>query len=166
METPQGHIIEKLKKQPASLPDDAYFTSLKSGLMEQVESMETTAPILPLYRRKWLMGGVAAAILALVVIPRWWTSEPPKTVVDWNSVSREELLAYVDEHIADFDAATIAAQLDNIPEWHTGIETKDTIANPQESRSEELFDELEDEEILEYLQQEVIELDDELLIGS
>ena len=169
METPQRHIIDELKKNSAPLPGEDYFASLKAGLLEKANpAEEKTVAVVPLYRRKWLIGLAAAAAIACLLILRNGKQETVSAVVDWNSVTREEMLAYVDENIEEFDAVAIAEQLDSIPEWRTELPATDISAEKLKpaKKQQKLFDQLDDEEILKYLEEEVIELDDELLIGG
>lgn len=160
----ERHIIDELQKQPTQLPADDYFLQLKSDVLGKLPK----GKIVPLYRRWWMIGSAAASvvILLLVTFIRPEVQEQP-TGPDWDSVTREELFAYVDENIADFETEAIAAQLSEIPNWTANASSSNSaIRTEKEKRTDELFQQLNSEEILNYLQEENLEdLDEDLLNG-
>ena len=88
--------------------------------------------------------------------------------VDWNSVSRDEILAYIDDNIDEFEAETIAQHLDSIPNWAaTSVDIDETVYRPvnreKEEKYDELFKDIDKQDILKYLEEEEIELDEEML---
>ena len=169
MNPKEQHILDELKKAPATLPPDDYFQQLKTGILSQLPETK----IVPLYKRWWAIGSAAASVillLSLLLLKEETT--PQQASPDWSSVSKEEVLAYIEDNIDDFEPETLAQHLTDIPEWHETVSTGDTTAisfninTPDKKASEDLFDDLEHKEILEYLQNEAIDIDDELLIGS
>jgi hypothetical protein len=174
----EEHIIDALKKGATPLPDDAYFAQLKSDVLGQLGPVP--ARVVPLYRKWWALASVAASLaLIIALFLRGGETDPSaRTSPDWNSVSREEMLAYIHENIDDFEAEAIAANLDSLPNWNAQLASADTLTlavrhsaqargtHAKASGYDQLFDDIDKEDILEYLDEEAIELDDELLIGS
>lgn len=175
METNEKHIIDELKRNQPDLPGDDFFQGIKADLLQRIAA-ETTAPIvkvIPLYRRMWFVASVAAAITLLIVLPVVWqnqvTPTPQQAKVTWEDVSREELLAYIDDHIADFDEDMLAQHLDSIPHWKTTTSITyyagragQHAEKKSEKKEKNLFEDIEKEDILEYLDEEAIDLDDDL----
>lgn len=166
MNTNEQHIIDELKKGTTPVPADDYFAQLKQGIFDQ---LEPTVKMVPLYRKPWFITTVAASIALIVWISFLFdgneTPKPAVAKVDWNSVSRDEILAYVDENIDDFEAETIAQQLDSIPDWTaTSLEAEKTTYRPVKSAKEEKYDDLfkdiDKQDILKYLEEEDFELDE------
>jgi hypothetical protein len=162
----ERHIIDELKKAATPLPPDDYFTQLKNDLLAGT----VTVKIVPLYRRRWMIVSAAASVI-LVVAFLVRNGQPAGSATgapDWNSVSREEVLAYIDDNIDDFETETIAAQLDSLPDWRASAADTSVIAQTgsADEKYDKLFDGVEKEDILEYLQEEDDEVYDELLIGS
>lgn len=174
METNKQHIIDELKKNQPELPGNDFFEGIKADLLERIASEEPApiAKVIPLYRKMWFVATVAAAITLLIVLPVLWQNPAPQTPqqanVTWEDVSRDELLAYIDDHIADFDEDMLAQHLDSIPHWKTttsityyaGRAEKHAMKKTAK-KSQNLFEDVEKEEILEYLEEEAIDLDDE-----
>lgn len=172
METNKRHIIDELKRQQTELPDDAFFDRIKADVLKRVaeETSTPVAKVVPIYRRMWLVGSVAAGLALLLALPFLFREEQPQTVqqakVTWEDVSRDELLAYIDDNIADFDEELLAQHLDSIPHWKTttsvtyyaGRASKNVRVEKEEKN---LFENIEKEEILEYLEEEAIDLEDD-----
>lgn len=159
----ERHIINELQKRQPALPGDDYFAQLKTDVLGKLPQ----AKIIPLYRRWWMVSAAAASVVIVLLLTFMRSEVQPKPAgPDWDSVTREELFAYVEENIADFETEAIAEQLSEIPDW-----TNVSVANPEsaqptakERETDQLFDQLEKEEILDYLQEEDLEyLDEDLL---
>lgn len=168
----EQHIIDELKKGTTPLPGDDYFAQLKSNLMRHTEPV----PVIPIYRRLWFVSSAAAACVLLTVSIFVYKGKPTTDNtagnVNWNSVSREDVLAYIQDNIEEFETEAIAAHLDTIPDWkHTAVvPATDSLGIPHSSKGnsdyEQLFNDLDKEEILKYLQEEAVDIDDEMLLGS
>lgn len=175
METNEKHIIDELKRNQPDLPGDDFFQGIKADLLQRI-AVETPAPIvkvIPLYRRMWFVATAAAAIILLIVLPVFLQNEitkaPQEATISWDDVSREELLAYIDDHIADFDEDMLAQHLDSIPHWKTTTSITyyagragQHAEKKSEKKEKNLFEDIEKDEILEYLDEEAIDLDDDL----
>jgi hypothetical protein len=163
----EQHIIDQLKVENPSLPDEQYFQDLKSTLFEKIAS-ETTPKIVPLYKRWYSWTAIAAGIAILLTVV-FWSPEVPNTSqpeVDFSSLSKSEILDYLHENIDDVETDQLAEQLNEIPsplasESATSI---NDVASTKPSEHEDLFEGIEKEEILDYLEDQ--DLDEDLLLGS
>lgn len=175
METNKRHIIDELKHNQAPLPDNAFFEQLKADVLKKMETEkpEQSAKVIPLYRKMWFIGAVAAGMALLLTIPVLFKSEEPQQMqqaeVSWDDVSREEMLAYIDDNIADFDEELLAQHLDSIPHSKAAVSITNSTGNAlkkakskKEKQEKNLFENIDKEDILEYLDEEAIDLDDEL----
>ncbi|MDH4474359.1 MAG: hypothetical protein QE487_17265 [Fluviicola sp.] len=169
MNTNEQHIIDELKKGTTPVPADNYFAQLKQGIFDR---LEPTVKMVPLYRKPWFITTVAASITLIVSVTFLFdgneTPKPAVAEVDWNSVSRDEILAYIDDNIDEFEAETIAQHLDSIPNWtvtSVGVEeiTYRAVKSKKEEKYDELFKDIDKQDILKYLEEEEIELDEEML---
>lgn len=166
MNTNEQHIIDELKKGTTPVPADDYFAQLKQTIFDQ---LEPTVKIVPLYQKPWFMTAVAAGIALIISVAFFFdgneTPKPAVATVDWNSVSRDEILAYIDDNIDDFEVETIAQHLDSIPNWaetSAGIEktTSRSAKSIKEEKYDELFKDIDQQDILKYIEEEAIELDE------
>ncbi|MES2554691.1 MAG: hypothetical protein V4604_00995 [Bacteroidota bacterium] len=163
MNTNEQHIIDELKKGTTPVPADDYFAQLKQNIFDQ---LEPTVKIVPLYRKSWFITTVAASIALIVSITFFFdsneTPQPAVATVDWNSVSRDEVLAYIDENIDDFETEALAQQLNSIPDWTADIRTTSigTTKPGKEDKYDKLFKDVDKQDILEYLEEEDIDLEE------
>lgn len=173
MNRKEQHIIDELKQVKTPLPSDDYFLQLKSGILAKLP--ESNRRIVPFYKKWWTISSAAASVILIVGFLFMQQEAPVKPASkagpDWSSVSKEDVLAYIEENIDDFEPETIAAQLSQLPEWELSLPASENKASSPAVKTntkstDALFDELEDKEILEYLHEEAIDIDDELLIGS
>jgi hypothetical protein len=179
----EQHIIDELKKRPAEVPGEDYFAGLKSDILQRIKVTDTQSPppqspskggsrTIPLYRKTWFQIAAAASVVLIVSLFALNTSEERGTQVaqaqqpDWNSVSQEEVLAYIQENIDDFETEAIAQQLDSIPAWSVGEElavneapVTTKAAQQKADKYDELFRDIDQEDILEYLEDEELEED-------
>ncbi|ASS48963.1 MAG: hypothetical protein A3D31_05490 [Candidatus Fluviicola riflensis] len=166
MNTNEQHIIDELKKGTTPVPVDNYFAQLKQNIFDR---LEPTVKIIPLYRKSWFITAVAASIALVISLTFFFdgneTQQPSIADVDWNSVSRDEVLAYIDENIDDFETEALAQQLNSIPEWSatvdiTGTASAGTNKTGKEDKYDRLFKDVDKQDILEYLEEEDIDLEE------
>ena len=151
-------IFDQIRKREIPTPDTAYFESLARKISEN--QADKNPIIINLRRRVIIWSMSAAAVIALVVfsiIPE--PSEQVNLSASLQEISKEEVYAYINDHLDEFDAELITSTL---PSENVGtIEFELPIIElPEktESASEEInFDSVDDEDILEYL--EIIGLD-------
>lgn len=173
------HIIDDLQVNPVRMPSEDYFEALKTNILAQIDQnvpitvgmkQNGQAKIIPLYKR-WYVWSSAAAILLFAILFSWNNpnTRENSTPINLSSVSDEEIYEYLDQHIEDIDPETIAAHLssdklaqneqDETPETNQKV-INQSVSNPT------LFENIQDQEILDYLKEESGELDEYLLIES
>lgn len=177
----KAEVMEKASTlsvlDPPPLPSDdaANGYPQSSSVIRRTLPSEGGSKIIPLYRKTWFQIAAAASVVLIVTLFALNGGEAPKTRIaqtqqpDWNSVSQEEVLAYIDENIDDFETEVIAQHLDPIPQWNTetelavnGAPVTPKAGKEKTDKYDELFNELDQEDILEYLEDEG-ELDEDLL---
>lgn len=165
------HIIDDLKVAPIQMPSDSYFEDLKKNILDEIKIVDLKKEetrIIPMYKR-WYIWGSAAAILAFAVLFSWnnTQSTPDSTPINLSSVSDDEIYRYLNENIEDLDTETISLHLSDDAMAQNGSAESETPETKQTvSPGSTLLDNVKDEEILDYLQDESGELDEYLLIES
>ena len=165
-------MLSNLEKVPTQVPDDAFFETLKAKVADKINS---EVKIVPFYRKTWLQ--IAASLVLLLGIGTFYLTnnrETPAVMqkkVDFSSLDKNEIIRYIEENQEDFDNEELAALLTDDPifkENNTEIEPKTTELNPK-SKSvksvelEKMWKEIDDEEILKYLEEENYDVDDDII---
>lgn len=178
------YIIDDLEVNRVQIPSEDYFEALKMNVLDQINQnvpiaigmrQNGQAKIIPLYKR-WYVWSSAAAILLFAILFSWNnpnTVENP-TPINLSSVSDEEIYEYLDQHIEDIDPETIAVHLgsDKLTQNQQEGAPETSKKNINQSVSNPtLFENIRDEEILDYLKEDPDtyrdgELDEYLLIES
>lgn len=185
------YMIDDLQVAPIHIPSDSYFEELKKNILNEITDgskkkeeeallLKTEsspgkgeklrdARIISLYKR-WYVWGSAAAILAFALLFPWNTNTGPTSgsgSVNLSSVSDEEIYDYLSQNIEDLDPETITVHLnsDGII-WENSSEKENPEMQEPASSKSNLLENIEDEEILDYLKNESGELDEYLLIES
>ena len=152
-------IFDFIQPSKVDTPDKSYFEALTKNVIQ-----EAKPKVVPLHKRPvvW-MRVAAAAIIALLFVtninPGDSMSSDPLLAL--NDISSEEILAYVDENIDEFEEDEIA---EIVPE--EAIEIRDIMELPEPAVVEEpavteasiSLQEVNEEEIMDYLEEEGIEL--------
>jgi hypothetical protein len=168
MNNEQNNMLSKLEKVPTQVPNDLYFETLKKQV---VGKLENEPKIVPFYRKKWLQA--AASILLLIGIGSVYllnSKEPvpvTKHKVDFSSLSKDDIINYIENNQEDFDERDLASALIELPALGNAVQvqSKQKISG-KEAELEKMWNDLEDEDILEYLKEESDDLDEELIFGS
>ena len=159
-------IFDFLEKRPIQTPEKEYFAALAQKAMDRANQEPPVVKIIPLYRRPLLWVASSAAAVLLLFL---WNSKTdiPKDApsLALKDLSQKEILAYVDANIEDFDEELL---IEFIPQNRINIATSTALqiepqSLPKTGENANLTRSLEsisDEEILEYLQDESIDLDD------
>lgn len=158
----EKNIFDFIEKRSQDTPDAAYFEELARKVMRDSNAKETK--VIPLYKKPMLwISGVAAAVLLFVMFNRNLAQvDLPK--VDFNDVSKSEILAYVDANIDDFDEELL---LEFIPE--SRLEMNDiheefqeikvtTTPKTKETQLSNSIESLSKEDIIEYLDDEELDI--------
>lgn len=165
-------LIDDLKVTPIQMPSDSYFEGLKKNVLEQIGNTrleEKKEPqVIPMYKR-WYVWGSAAAILLFAILFSWndpnsAPASPESLKINLSSISNEEIYEYLDQHIEDLDAETIVSHIDAGAFTATEEQTDQQVKPVAPSYQSPLLDEINEEEILDYLKNEPGETDEYLLI--
>lgn len=162
-------ILDHLKARKIERPSSDYFANLAKQISD---SQSAPAKIIPLYRRKgtWISIAAAAAVVLLVFqfIPEsGLTPSNPMTSLSIDDLSSEEITAYVEKHIDEFDIDMIIDQiplsnLENDPVEET-IEPNDSTEFQNINTTIDTglnFDDIDIDDILQYFESEGIDIEE------
>ncbi len=153
-------IFEHLKKRKIETPSKDYFDALAASVLEK-ESKETK--VIPIGRKIFYWATAAAAIL---VIGFFLFNIPQQTetniLAQLDDVSTEELIAYVDENIDDFDTDQLGETLsdEEIDKLDEELSLEMSDISYVESSESISFEDIDEQDILDYLELEDIDLDE------
>lgn len=152
MENP-NNIFDQVQKRKITVPESVYFNAMAESIISQ------QAPkIIPLYKKPlaWISSAAAVALIAITIQLSASTEESLNWQSDLNDIPRETILAYVTENIDDYEIDEIA---EIIPEEIIqDIEVFQPVTIKSESNLS--FDHISNEEIMEYLLEEGIDMDE------
>lgn len=166
-------IFDFIEKRPVETPDTSYFKGLADKVLVEVaeDATESKTRIVPLYKRPtvWLSGVAAAILVAFLLLP-----SAPKTNngtnVNFKSLSKKEVLAYVDENIEDFEEELLMEFIptENIevvstftPTTEEAVDPIETLVETETQNLQESLESISNEEILEYLEGEGMDSEDD-----
>lgn len=172
MNNEQKNILSKLEKVPTQVPDDAFFDALKTNVVDKIN---TEVKIVPFYKKTWLQ--IAASAILLLGIGTFYLTNNKETPaakqekVDFSSLSKDDIIHYIEENQEDFDNEELAALLTddpmlqaNNPEiTHQTTEINLKKKSVKSMELEKMWREIDDEEILNYLEEENYDVDDEII---
>ena len=148
-------IFNHLKPGKISTPEESYFTQLASDIIRSQE-----VRVIPLYKKPILWFSAAAAVIAVLIVFNFNSSEENNDVLlALNEISSEELFLYVDENIEDFESDMLIEiiPITNIESVEFVSELSET-ANVVSSESTIDFEEINNEDILDYINSEEIDI--------
>ena len=154
-------IFDYIKKKEISTPDASYFEALAKDVMKKNE-----VKIIPFYKKPATWIAVAATlILSLLIVQNLGDDDEEVNVLaELDTISDTELLAYIDNNIDEFDAEMIVESFSEESLDNVRFEINSSVDEvSSESSSEEVeinFDGIEVDDILKYLEDEDIDLDD------
>ena len=153
-------IFDHLKKRKIETPSKYYFDALVASVIKQ-ELKETK--VIPIGRKILYRSTAAAAILLIGLFLFNTRHQQERNILaQLDDVSTEELISYVDENIDDFDTDQLGEtlsdeEIDKLDE-ELSIEMSDiSYVESSESIS---FDDIDEQDILDYLELEDIDLDE------
>lgn len=162
-------IFQELEKVPTQVPDDAYFEALKSAV---ISTIKNEPKVVPFYRKRWIQAAASIVFLlgigSLFLIGNFKQPTPSQTseTVDFSSLSREDILAYIENHSEDFETEDIAGILSEVPSLSLPSQpVKQHQKTVKSKPHQELWDQLEDDEIIRYLEEESYDLDEEMILA-
>lgn len=163
-------IFEHLKASKVELPDQSYFDQLAQQV---IADEKAPVKVVPMYRKPllWLSAAAAVLLIGFFALNTWSTSaDSQDPLLALEEVPAEMLLAYVDEHIEDFEAESIAEILPESALEVTAVAEIELVEQDTPSNTtpdlELLDEELDEEDIINYLEEEgmdFFELEDEEL---
>ena len=153
MENP-NNIFEKVNPRKVDVPDINYFTKMASSISA---SQKPVIKIIPFYKKPilWVASAAAAAII-FVFNMETSTEQQFNMQLAFNEVTNEEIFNYIDENIDEFELNDIA---EIIPDENLkAMEISQPISIQKETNLS--FDDISDEEIMEYFLEEGIDLNE------
>lgn len=152
MENP-NNIFNQVNPRKIDIPEVDYFAKMASSINA---SQKATPKVIPLYKKPLFWASSVAATIALIFVFNMEASTKKTFNIQlaMNDISTEEIITYVDKNIDEFELSEIA---EAIPE-----EKVDAMKQNQSTSSESnlSFENISDEEIIEYLLNEDIDLED------
>jgi len=154
-------IFDFIEKRKVNTPDKAYFDNLTQSVLDSQRTK-----VIPLYKRpiSWL--SVAAAAVLVLFVVNFNAPDEITESTDWetamNDISREELLAYVEENIDEFDIELIAefVPADELNTKYVELENQMSTEEEVDPIESITFESVTKEEILEYLEDEDLDFSD------
>ncbi len=152
--------FEHIKTSERQGPGADYFENLKSDLLSEI-SKEPKAPVRKLVHRPyfWVVSTAASVILLFAI--RAILNEPLEASISFSGLSNDEILAYVDQNIDDFDEEMIAEVYDAMfmERYNTEgdttkkrtISVKEVPTSINQPSTPVTFETLSEEDILNYL---------------
>jgi len=154
MENP-NNIFDQVNPRKVDVPDVDYFVKMANTISA---SQKATVKVIPLYKKPLFWASSVAATIALIFVFNMEASTEKTFNIQlaMNDVSTEEIFSYVDENIDEFEISEIA---EIIPKGEIDALT---ISQPTSEKNEGnlSFESISDDEIIEYLLDEGIDLED------
>lgn len=152
MENP-NNIFDQVQKRKITVPESNYFDAMADSIISQ------QAPkIVPLYKKPlvWISSAAAVALIAITIQLSTSTEESLNWQSALNDIPHETILAYVTDNIDDYEIDEIA---EIIPDQTIqGIEVFQPVTIKSESNLS--FDHISNKEIMEYLLEDGIDLEE------
>lgn len=151
MENP-NNIFDHVNPRKVDIPEGDYFKQMANSI---IASQKAIPKVIPLYKKTVFWITSVAATIALIIVFNMNTSNEKTFNIQLalNDVSTNEIISYVDENIDEFELSEIA---DIIPE--SKMEKFQAVSSENENNLS--FENISEEEIIEYLLDEDVELDE------
>lgn len=155
----EKNILDHLKSREINTPDTSYFKEIAKVVADSQKPK-----IVPIYRRPifWISSAAAAVVISMTLLN---IGNNPVVESDsllaMNDIPQDEILTYVDEHIDEFDLDMIS---EIINEDSLGfvdiIDVTNQMDIPAEKITEINFEEIDPDDILNYLENQGIGIDE------
>lgn len=156
---PINELSDQLQKSKRPELPSNYFDELTSNMMEHAKQ-HPKAKKIALYRKPlfWI-GSAAASLLLIIGINSIWNTT---TELSFDTLNHEEVLAYVEENIDDFDEELFIEVMNETPVESDTTKKVKSNATTVNSKSKEpvSFETLTSEEILEYLNENELSIEE------
>lgn len=154
----KNDIFEHLKTRNIPTPDQSYFEELARNVLASHQTK-----VIPLYRRPVLwIGSVAATLLVFILVNLNTPETETNVLLALEKMSTEDVYTYIEAHLDDFETEMLC---EIIPASH--IEQVQLTPTPKEVSTEAPvkettldFDEIDQQDILDYLNSEEIDIQD------
>lgn len=157
----QKDILEQIRVKKLETLSSDFLTEMA----KEIHRTELKK-VVPIYRKPLFYMLTSAAACAIFIIVSVLTSEQKQEIsltAEFQEISSAELLAYVDANLEDFEEELLGEFVENLDlnETYSAPETTAPIAESQVSTP--ILDEIQKEDILDYLQDEGYDVyDDDL----
>lgn len=152
-------IFNFLKKREIDTPPKEYFDTLVNGIIEK----ESAPKVISIKRKMiiWVSSAAAVLLIALLLIDRS-PEQSTDVFAQLNGIPTDELLAYMDANIDEFETELIAETLtdEEVDEFGEIISSELTEITYLETKEEISFEEISPSELNEYLDLEDLDLED------
>lgn len=166
-------LFDYIEKQSTEMPDARYFSNLSSTVLDKVNHQKQVE-IIPLYKRSivWISAAAAVVFVAFLLLPE--KTNPVVEDFTFNTLSKNEVLAYVDDNIVDFDVELLTEFIPkkdlaakNYTKEELMVLPEETLVETNNSDLEKTLESISTDEIQQYLEDEGIDpndLEDELFL--
>ncbi len=156
----EKNILDFIQPVQQDKPDAAYFEQLAN----QVINDSKKAKIVPLYQRPLMWIGAAAAIALIFVASNMYGQKEESIQLAFSELSQAEITSYIENNIEDFDLTSIedVVSADAMEDLEDDLAIENTTETVQEiEKVEEInLENIDSKEILEYFEEELIDLED------
>lgn len=156
----EKNILDFIQPVQQDKPDAAYFEQLAN----QVINDSKKAKIVPLYQRPLMWIGAAAAIALIFVASNMYGQKEESIQLAFSELSQAEITSYIENNIEDFDLTSIedVVSADAMKDLEDDLAIENSTETVQEiEKVEELkLENIDSKEILEYFEEELIDLED------
>jgi hypothetical protein len=156
---PINELSDQLQKSKRPELPSNYFDELTSNMMEHAKQHPKAKKISLFRKPLFWIGSIAASLLLILGINSIWNAS---NELSFNNLNQEEVLAYVEENIDDFDEELfIEAMNETHIESDTTQKVKSNATSASSNSKEPIsFETLSSEEILEYLNENELSLEE------
>lgn len=154
MENP-NNIFDQVNPRKIDVPEGDYFKQMANSI---IANQKATPKIIPLYKKTvfWITS-VAATITLIIVFNMNASNEKTFNIqLALNEVSANEIISYVDENIDEFELSEITVAIPENKLNEMGTSNTDSSENENNLS----FENISEEEIIEYLLDEDVEMDE------
>lgn len=150
-------IFSHLQKRQIDTPSKEYFADLADGIIEG----KSKPKVIPIQRRLLIWTSSAAAVL-MVALFLTNTSTESDVFAELNDIPTDELLAYLEEHIDEFETELFAESLTEEELKYLDEEISFDLKEITyiETKKEIQFENVSPSEINEYLELEDLDVED------
>lgn len=149
------NILDSILIRKTMIPSENYFKNLSESIISSEK-----IKVIPFYKRKITWIGTAAAVAIIVLVSNLIQSKPEQQNRDFfASVDNTEISEYVESNIEEFDTELFVEYVSENTCPPDSIK-KEIIYIPVNERKIPQLEELYEDEILKYLREEGVEIEE------